>query len=377
MITINILRYLTNNRRIKLVITHEKPEAEIDISVVIPVYNQENLIINNLESIMRSMGSRYEIVLINDKSTDYTEKRILDFLSTNPLEKYSNCSKFRYYKSDFPMYETKCDEYGISQSLGELVIEIQADMEIIEKGFDLRLKNAINSDPSIWAISGRATHSFRDISSHFLEKQSKNNLLLSEVLSQYWRQLKAMAYKESLRLRRNHQDFENFPQQAATTKIDETFESRGAAGWIGELIDDIPTDTSVFRERTRTREIDRLWIGDSVIRGPLIIKKQLYLQLGGFDIQAFFLGNDDHDLCLRGKKAGLKVGFFPVHFVAPLRFGSERKRKTLLNLIWKEVHRFARRKNLVNTELYRGLITENGKHMENFQAKVIEIQDNL
>lgn len=369
-----LLNFLINSKRIKLVRNLEKDSLTTDVSIVIPVHNQEQRIIGNLESVLRNSKLNFEIILINDKSTDNTHAKILEFLDRNLLEMYPNCIRFKYFKSSIPIYETKCDEFGIIQSSSELIIEIQADMEILETSFDTRLVNAINSDSNLLAISARATHHFHELSTDFLEKQSADKVLLKEIILNYIDQIKAIIYLVKSHKMGTIHDQGISVMGAPVPKVDEFFYSRGSAGWIGELIDGIPKNPEEFRKIVGIHNFSKIWIGSSVIRGPLIIRKSLYSQLGGFNTSAYFLGNDDHDLCLRGGNFGFKVGFLPVHFVAPLKFGSERSRKTLTNLIWREIHRYARRKNLANSELFKALSSGSSFKANKLQAEIIDIE---
>ena len=74
----------------------------------------------------------------------------------------------------------------------------------------------------------------------------------------------------------------------------------------------------------------RIWLGETVMRGPLLIDRQKFNKLGGFDTRRFFLGYDDHDLALRGfNEFGYRCGFVPVSFYSPLKAGTTRKPRSL------------------------------------------------
>jgi glycosyltransferase involved in cell wall biosynthesis len=65
------------------------------ISVVLPCYNEEAILTNNLNTIVRYLDSRkdkysWEIVLINDGSTDDTKRIALEFAQTNERVKVIN-----------------------------------------------------------------------------------------------------------------------------------------------------------------------------------------------------------------------------------------------------------------------------------------------
>ena len=55
-------------------------------SIIIPLYNKENFIENTLKSVLAQTFNDFEIIVINDGSTDNTEKIIKSF--NDPRIKY-------------------------------------------------------------------------------------------------------------------------------------------------------------------------------------------------------------------------------------------------------------------------------------------------
>lgn len=97
------------------------------------------------------------------------------------------------------------------------------------------------------------------------------------------------------------------------------FRITGQAGRLGEAIN------RPLHPRTKPR----VYVGGSVIRGPLAFRRRDYEGLDGFDLEHFFLGNDDHDLMFRAQAVtGRTGGYVPIHFSAPLDQGSTRKTKS-------------------------------------------------
>lgn len=58
------------------------------ISVIIPIYNTRDYIIECLESVRQQTYSDYEVIVVNDGSTDDSEKLILDFIRDNHLDNF-------------------------------------------------------------------------------------------------------------------------------------------------------------------------------------------------------------------------------------------------------------------------------------------------
>lgn len=95
------------------------------ISVVIPLYNKEKVVLNTLESVRRQTFKDYELVIVDDGSTDRSVKLVETFLSDNEL-------------SDQPIYRLirKSNEgvaiarnRGMQEARGKYVAFLDADDE--------------------------------------------------------------------------------------------------------------------------------------------------------------------------------------------------------------------------------------------------------
>lgn len=86
------------------------------ISIVIPAYNAEKTILETIQSIQAQTFSDFEIIVINDGSTDNT----LDILSTIDDPRLRVCS---YKNGGLPVARNR----GIEQSTGEFISFIDAD----------------------------------------------------------------------------------------------------------------------------------------------------------------------------------------------------------------------------------------------------------
>src|SRR5690606_34522472 len=60
------------------------------ISIVLPVYNGENSIINTLENLAQQSFQEIEVIVVNDGSTDNTQKLIEDFCKKDSRFKLIN-----------------------------------------------------------------------------------------------------------------------------------------------------------------------------------------------------------------------------------------------------------------------------------------------
>lgn len=131
---------------------------DIIYSIVIPVFNQEDIIIDNLKSIINNTINNFEIIIILDYCFDNTEKNVLDFLETYQNTK-DDFIQIKIYKNEFiPLFETKCDNIGFKNSVGKYCLEIQADMKMTEMGYNLHLTKPFLLYDNIIAVSGRCAH---------------------------------------------------------------------------------------------------------------------------------------------------------------------------------------------------------------------------
>ncbi|EMH4162842.1 glycosyltransferase family 2 protein [Pluralibacter gergoviae] len=94
------------------------------ISVVIPAYNSEEYIKDCLDSVLSQKRAVFEIVVINDGSTDKTEDIVLAF-----QKKYLN---IKYYKIPNGG-QSSARNYGIAQAQGEYILFVDSD-DILSDG---------------------------------------------------------------------------------------------------------------------------------------------------------------------------------------------------------------------------------------------------
>ena len=136
---------------------------DIIYSVIVPVYNQEQIIKKNIESIIKYTGGSFEIIIILDFCNDNTESILINFFDTfkNDNSLFSNVRIFKQPNS--PIFEASCDNIGFINSKGKYCLEIQADMEMTMNNYNLHLSKPFNLLHNVVAVSGRCAHNlFRD-----------------------------------------------------------------------------------------------------------------------------------------------------------------------------------------------------------------------
>jgi glycosyltransferase involved in cell wall biosynthesis len=304
------------------------------------------------------MSIPFELILVDDASEDNTRALVDEFLQKSNLENLELLRSVKFFSTDVPIFETKADSYGISQATSEYILEIQADMKIIEHAFDQTMLDVLTRDENIFALSARGVHGFDEISKSYLRAQSSSKFDIKHVLRTAGTHYKFKLFNGRAFSGGKEQElFENFDFNQIFP--DQTkFKNEKRAGWLGRSIDNLPESLNENQQKLMRLNKKKIWIGNTIMRGPIIFNKSQFEEIGGFDVQSFYLGNDDHNLCLNAKKSGKKVGFTPIHFTAPLVRGTERAHKTVRSLFWRELHRFARTEHLKKTEIYEFLIKD-------------------
>ena len=332
------------------------------IAFVVPVHNQVEIIASNLDSLIDSTILPFEIVIINDGSEDGTGHELhlwCERILRNPPQ---NACSIEILQTRRGRFETWCDKEGIHRTSAPHIIEVQADMNIVDKGFDARLHKLMKSNPDVIALSGRGVETFADASTNF-----KNDLVntpyrgLDFGYSFFVRETIIVAHAvvgAFLRFTRRPKTINEPATLSSMEKISQVVESDFASEDTKVL-----PEENVFQASKRAgrlgdlmekhieiseNEMNQIWLGESIMRGPLMIDRRKFIEIGGFNSDIFFLGHDDHDMARRAWiTRGYRVGFHPVNFTSPLNHGSTRKHKSFAKkfVLSKKRARMARKSN--------------------------------
>ena len=91
------------------------------ISVIIPCFNSEEYITRAIESILKQSYTNYEIILVNNNSTDNTYNILQEYAK----KKAGLVNVFNEYKKGAPAARNK----GLSEAKGEWIQFLDADDE--------------------------------------------------------------------------------------------------------------------------------------------------------------------------------------------------------------------------------------------------------
>lgn len=111
-------------------------------SVIIPIYNTENYIDRCLESILSQTYEKYEVLIINDGSTDD---------SVNIINKYvKKDNRFHLFtKENGGISDAR--NYGIKQASGDVIIFVDGD-DYIDKDLLLKVNEEMNKNRDIEVV---------------------------------------------------------------------------------------------------------------------------------------------------------------------------------------------------------------------------------
>ena len=102
------------------------------VSIIVPIYNSEKYLSYCIRSLINQSYKNIEIVLVNDGSTDNSEKICCDFLN-----KYKN---IRYIKIPNGG-ASKARNVGVNESKGEFIVFVDADDFIAKDAIEILYNN--------------------------------------------------------------------------------------------------------------------------------------------------------------------------------------------------------------------------------------------
>jgi hypothetical protein len=273
-------------------------EVTPHVTFVVPIHNQEDQIRKNLDSIVKCAVRPHEFSIILDDCSDESAAQVAMWLSEIVEQESGLTSSVTLATTGQSVFETTSDALGIEFGTADFIIEIQADMLIQHAGFDHLMLTVLESNPDVFAVSGRGIHPLAIVR----RPDNPTGRVVSKLLNGVAKIFRSLEAKMS----------------TSSRSSSLLFRLTGQAGRLGE---------SMSRPVHVSKDVVA-YVGGSVIRGPLAMARRDYSWMGGFDLQHFFLGNDDHDLMVRAQQETGRTGaFVPVQFSSPLGVGSTRKVK--------------------------------------------------
>lgn len=103
---------LYRQKKIEKIKSKLKTKYDIPISIIVPAHNEEITVIDTVKSLLELEYERYEIIVVDDGSTDATSKRLIEYFEMHkvhrPIEKSIKCKQEEY------VYETNQEKVPIT-----------------------------------------------------------------------------------------------------------------------------------------------------------------------------------------------------------------------------------------------------------------------
>jgi len=315
-----------------------KTDCSPHLSVIVTFFNHSNILVSVLKGITESIKHNFELIIINDGSTDSTHHIIKSF-----LEKFSfpdNLLVIRYVKHRISRFETKCDNLGAKIARGKYLFFVQGDMVLKDSGLDLRLVSILESDNRIGAISGHSVHCRSS-------EETMNKWKLSRGTSFKLRELRKTSVK-NFEAKYKKLNVIHVEKYNSTDNLEITFKKYRSIYY---------NDTKSGLDKSLLDK-NIIFIGKYINRGPILIEKNYFNYLGMYKNHIYFQGFDDIDLSLQICKDERVVGFSPVNYISRSEWGATLQKKSWLiifNIFFQILKR--RKNNKYSLLLDRSLIS--------------------
>lgn len=114
-------------------------------SIIVPTYNAEKFIIKCAESLKNQNFKDYEVLFINDGSTDDTLNILNNYIKNNKLDNFKVITKKNEGVSS-------SRNYGIKHAKGEFLLAVDSD-DFVSEDFLTKIDEAVNEDVDILIFS--------------------------------------------------------------------------------------------------------------------------------------------------------------------------------------------------------------------------------
>lgn len=123
--------------------------SNIEISVIMPVYNVENYIYESLSSVANQTFTQYELIIINDGSTDRSEKIIKEFMNEHKQMQIH----YIYQENNG---QSSARNRGIEVASGEYIYFFDSDDLIEENALEILYMKSNENNLDLLLFSGQS-----------------------------------------------------------------------------------------------------------------------------------------------------------------------------------------------------------------------------
>lgn len=108
------------------------------VSIIMPMYNAEKFIRQSIESVLKQTYTNWELLIIDDCSTDQSKKIVFEFIN--------ECKKIKYLKHEENLGVAEARNTGINNSNGRFIAFLDTDDIWKSKKLEKQIKFMINNN---------------------------------------------------------------------------------------------------------------------------------------------------------------------------------------------------------------------------------------
>ncbi|MEJ7683903.1 MAG: glycosyltransferase [Segetibacter sp.] len=127
------------------------------ISVIIPCFNSERFVVRAIESVLKQTYKNYEIIVVDNNSSDNTRSIIYDYMNKFP----GIITVFHEYKKGAPAARNK----GLCKAKGEWIQFLDSDDELLQTKLEHQMELADSSKVDV-VVGGSYTYKVNDDKLH-------------------------------------------------------------------------------------------------------------------------------------------------------------------------------------------------------------------
>ena len=284
-------------------IFHSRKDVILNNQFVIslPVCNQENLISTTLEHLYKNVKYESTLVVILDTCHDSSKEIVLEFLQ-NVADTYF-INTVVVLETDDDLFESTCENLVLEVTNSQIFVSMQADIMFDDGNILDRIRVAFKEHDNLLGISSRA----------ILPASNAKSPKYSQIIYKCFGVLNAMTSKFIHKV--------HLPPFLS------------ANYYLGDVSKPPQNRMRFFAWQKRT-----IYLGDTLIRGPIFWRTDYLRKLGGFNDVKYPLGGDERELCVLGKNIfSFDVGYLPSNCYTNLWTGTshnfaKRTDRTIQNL---------------------------------------------
>jgi len=275
--------------------TTSKQKFRPKFSISLPVKNRESDISAVLDVLVSVVQDPAELFILLDNCEDQSEKEVRTWLSKMKQNGEVPIA-IHLMSSSKDLFESTCENIVFRLSLGAYLVSTQADIYLEDESFLSRSASVLEKYGDVFAVSGRA--------------------VVNEARTKWSRSRHVLSLLSRIRL----------PSPLEMQK-----DLRLGAYFPGLKVYGDRSSQPTSKMHFTSKQLRSLFIGPSVLRGPIVWRAEVFRQMGGFRDECFFLGRDEMDLCQRAhQELGLYVGFMPSTSFSFLWQGTSHKERSLI-----------------------------------------------